>query len=483
MYISYWNFIINDSTPPLAISTFYLYLKLQRIVYTKVFYCPKCSEHNKLLENKNTFLFSQKRFNKLEKHVNNIASNRGNYRNLMLKFHNNSNDVSGALFLVFDFTKIDLLVWSYQDLVIVTFFKGIRRVWHVVGERKEKNDSYFVMHTFNHWLFDLKQDWNFNSIIIQSDGAGKHFKNTSMMYFMKQIALLWQIRIVWNFFISYHGSNICDAEAASFKKHIDNSQNRLRYVPKRSKDFDQFYNIKDPKAPKLVLLNKYGVKDNFVKDEKFEILNRNSNVEYCVCQNITNYHCFLFLPDRPHVLGFEDAQPENILSEIPTNGNFIEISALILNFPNLYLPAKPKLNTNFAIPREDINLDNLETKKLLVEYNSTIIYEEEWDAEQPLTNNVINFYMSYLFNSLEKLRKDIVLHTSNFWSTVVSKESSAFTTRKNKITQFWVFPCNIFCSINKELIWFLLIYTRKNILVFGQNVNHLNEEIEEFVKL
>jgi hypothetical protein len=53
---------------------------------------------------------------------------------------------------VFDFTKVDLIIWNFQDLVIITWFQGKKKVWHIVGERQEKNDSLFVIHTLNIWL-------------------------------------------------------------------------------------------------------------------------------------------------------------------------------------------------------------------------------------------------------------------------------------------------------------------------------------------
>jgi hypothetical protein len=98
-------------------------------------------------------------------------------------------------------------------------------------------------------------------MIMQSDGAAKHFKNTGMLYFISELSSAFKIHIVWNFFVSYHGSNMCDSEAAHFKQEIESQRSMKNSIPKRVIDFHQYYANSEKRH--LVILNELGSHDLF----------------------------------------------------------------------------------------------------------------------------------------------------------------------------------------------------------------------------
>ncbi len=58
-------------------------------------------------------------------------------------------------------------------------------------------------------------------LIIFSDGARKHFKQKYSLCFMGLIGHLYGIRIEYNFYVSYHGMNSCDAAGSHGKQKVE----------------------------------------------------------------------------------------------------------------------------------------------------------------------------------------------------------------------------------------------------------------------
>ena len=99
--------------------------------------------------------------------------------------------------------------------------KNRRYYLHYIGEIGEKNDVHYVIWCFQHF-FASNFCRSFKKITIWSDGGPKHFKVSSFMGFILELQRKLNIPFEYNFFVSYHGRNSCDAMAAVARKQLNN---------------------------------------------------------------------------------------------------------------------------------------------------------------------------------------------------------------------------------------------------------------------
>lgn len=132
------------------------------------------------------------------------------------------------IIIVQDFTQLQVQGTFYQDLIIAAYFYNENVVGrlacevthYVASSSREKNDVNFVIRAWANLIISGYFD-NYKMITVFSDGAGKHFKATSMMTFMGWLKKTLKVELEYNFFESNHGHNVCDAAAAAAKRAIN----------------------------------------------------------------------------------------------------------------------------------------------------------------------------------------------------------------------------------------------------------------------
>lgn len=132
------------------------------------------------------------------------------------------------IIIVQDFTQLQVQRTFYQDLIIAAYTYNQNIVGglecivthFVASSSREKNDVNFVIRAWVHLILN-GHFAGFKEISVFSDGAGKHFKATSMMTFMGWLQKGLNVFLEYNFFESNHGHNVCDAAAAAAKRTIN----------------------------------------------------------------------------------------------------------------------------------------------------------------------------------------------------------------------------------------------------------------------
>ena len=86
------------------------------------------------------------------------------------------------------------------------------------------NDFDFFRTAFNDFLHEVSQVRTVREISLWSDNCSKHFKQRYSLKYLSQICYQRQLKASWNFFGEYHGSGVCDADAATVKHNIHKRQ-------------------------------------------------------------------------------------------------------------------------------------------------------------------------------------------------------------------------------------------------------------------
>ena len=108
-----------------------------------------------------------------------------------------------------------VLFFFEEDMVKLTYFD-------ILSDCTTHN-SYFVTHAlnsiFDHEIFKSK---NFTSISFWLDN-GPHFKTKELFYYFYEISSKYRALkdVQWNFFVEYHGKNLCDVRFSQVKSMID----------------------------------------------------------------------------------------------------------------------------------------------------------------------------------------------------------------------------------------------------------------------
>ena len=118
------------------------------------------------------------------------------------------------MLIVLDFAKIDVVHHSFQILPTIVYWRGETLYKQFIGQKKEKNDVYFVFYVWKYHLLPYIESKNISRLEIFSDGGSKHFKCSSSMLFFLHLEASMNFSITYNFFASYHGANGCDGLAA-----------------------------------------------------------------------------------------------------------------------------------------------------------------------------------------------------------------------------------------------------------------------------
>ena len=137
------------------------------------------------------------------------------------------------LLFVLDFTRIDVDdSKSYQDFIVHFYYfeNGEEKALplHFLPiDSGTPNDVDFFSSSLSD-IFEeeiVKQHLKYASeIIFWSDGGRHHFKQRKSMLHVLEFQKKIGINIVWNFFPSYHGHGVCDADAAQVKRAIRKDQ-------------------------------------------------------------------------------------------------------------------------------------------------------------------------------------------------------------------------------------------------------------------
>jgi hypothetical protein len=85
-----------------------------------------------------------------------------------------------------------------------------------------KNDVAFVGTALDTFFKDFSNDnpkhKSIDTLLLWSDGGAAHYKQRFALGMMLKKQLEWNLTIVWNFWVSNHGHNICDSAASVLKR-------------------------------------------------------------------------------------------------------------------------------------------------------------------------------------------------------------------------------------------------------------------------
>jgi hypothetical protein len=165
---------------------------------------------------------------------------------------------NGVVLLVIDFTRVDgegkFGGDTCQDFIIDLKVKNedgtdLNNVgYHYMSTNmSSKADTDFVGTSLRNFIQKLaklrKNDNRVIELIIWSDGGPAHFKSnqSQRMAFHIQVDNP-NIKINWNFFVSYHGNNACDGFAHAVKDSITKKYTETNTPLKKHDDFLQHIN-------------------------------------------------------------------------------------------------------------------------------------------------------------------------------------------------------------------------------------------------
>ena len=167
-----------------------------------------------------------------DNHLNEVHNQFKYYQNAKNKIFEEKDE--NSFIVVQDFSKLDIEKGdTYQDQIFTVYFfdpstDSILSYKYVHYIDNSKNDKYFH---FKSWEALLEDFYLFRkikdnpqsqySIILFSDGARKHYKQKFSISWMAFLEKKFEnVSFEWNFFLSNHGFNSCDAAGSHAKRRL-----------------------------------------------------------------------------------------------------------------------------------------------------------------------------------------------------------------------------------------------------------------------
>ncbi|KYQ91480.1 hypothetical protein DLAC_08448 [Tieghemostelium lacteum] len=136
--------------------------------------------------------------------------------------------------IVLDFSQLQVQQTFRQDLIICIYRNygtvdnqmQILKTYHYVAPPNVSADIKFVIGSLSHLLTHYNVLNEIKKVYIWTDGCARQFKlttNLAMWAYLRRMVNP-AIEIIYNFFGSYHGFNICDASAANAKRKLNQEQ-------------------------------------------------------------------------------------------------------------------------------------------------------------------------------------------------------------------------------------------------------------------
>jgi hypothetical protein len=217
--------IVTPGKQDQAVSEYFFdsYVKLLKVrKVTSHWFCPRCDNYHSLLTKETRTKEEEAKLKEGEAHL-------ALTKKIKKLFQEELDTLDlDTLLIQIDFTKHDHKQHSFQDLIVVIQKKkeggtGREREYrHYIGEEGEKNDVCFVIRVFKD-LLAASLFKNYKKVIIWSDGARKHFKQTGfevwLSFLQEELRKTTPDLVLQHkFFPSYHGSGLCDVAASHSKQ-------------------------------------------------------------------------------------------------------------------------------------------------------------------------------------------------------------------------------------------------------------------------
>lgn len=259
--------------------------------------CQQCKDFCKI-ENELISKLSnedQNEYKKLKQHRNHLFVQRKMFKNDKNDIINNK--CPHTCLIIMDFSQLQTQGDFRQDLIVCVYkyvpLEGdgnqkVLKTYHIVADKSQRNDVKFVIGSMMN-LFINNEDilQNVSHLKIWTDGAAKHFKQTLNLYFWNAFRDHFKLtQITYNFFISYHGFNCCDAAAAIVKKSLNRYQSLNRTPLKTQNQTIQVINqnVENHQAEKATFTTKPKI---------------------VTFQTISSQHQFVYTSSKPDVIKYK----------------------------------------------------------------------------------------------------------------------------------------------------------------------------------
>ena len=138
-----------------------------------------------------------------------------------------------------------------------------------------KNDVAFVGTALDSFFKDFAahnpKHKSIKRLLLWSDGGAAHYKQRFALGMMLKKQLEWNLTIVWNFWVSNHGHNICDSAASVLKRNQRKkyAKDHVSYeTPQEFADFITNY-LNDDHLPHLIDVYEHFVGTTELKGLRF----------------------------------------------------------------------------------------------------------------------------------------------------------------------------------------------------------------------
>jgi hypothetical protein len=130
-----------------------------------------------------------------------------------------------------DFSKVELTDSSLSILVVLVLCiysvspEGQPRHEYVdvfSQSSTDKSDCEFIVGAWRHLLEHTSHFRGARGIGVWSDGPTKEFRNRYVQRFFASMETNYKVQCTYDYFIPYHGKNVCDSHAFHVKRQVSN---------------------------------------------------------------------------------------------------------------------------------------------------------------------------------------------------------------------------------------------------------------------
>ena len=209
---------------------------------------------------------------------------------------------SAFIVIIQDFTQLIFSGGSLQDLIITIYYhdeaesNGIGHIFHHFLA-SSSNDLNFVYEVWKEFISEILNCYGPSEIALWTDGGPKHFKCSRSLIMWWELSIMNDIKVEYNFFASYHGSNACDGAAAQIKKAVIYYQRDCETLLRNIEDIGELIGNLNNNSSSVITIN-----------------NRSARCFPGVFfQGITECHRFIF-SENGSIFGYSDSITDIVLN-------------------------------------------------------------------------------------------------------------------------------------------------------------------------